>query len=92
MKTEKASAMVLACGLALGLISIPVAAATVTVSNQQSGSATVFLGFTNLGCYTMPDFSCTVTPGNSSICSFPLAAGASQTFGKKPPQKREKFD
>jgi Thaumatin family len=84
MRGVGASAMILTCGLALGRISIPAGAATVTVSNQQSGSVTIFLGFTNLGCYTMSDFSCTVTPGNSSICSFPLAGGASQSlpFGK----------
>ena len=84
MRIAKASAMVLAYTLALGLLPVPAGAATVTVKNQQTGSVTVFLGFTNLGCYTMPDFPCTVTKGNPSICSFPLAAGASQSlpFGK----------
>jgi hypothetical protein len=42
MRVVKASAIVLACILPFGLLSVPADAATVTVNNQQTGSVTVF--------------------------------------------------
>jgi hypothetical protein len=46
----------LACVAAFGLPALPTAATTVTVSNQQSGNLTVYLGFTGIGCYAMSNF------------------------------------
>jgi hypothetical protein len=84
MNPSRSWMAVLACVAALILAALPGEATTVTVSNQQSGNLTVYLGFTGIGCYAMSDFGfCTVT-SNPSVCSFPVTAGGSQaiSFGK----------
>lgn len=84
MNRPRSTMAALACAAVFGLTALPTAATTVTVSNQQSGNLTVYLGFTGIGCYAMSNFSfCTVT-GNPSVCSFPVTAGGSQAiqFGK----------
>ncbi|MEW6270688.1 MAG: thaumatin family protein [Thermodesulfobacteriota bacterium] len=56
---------------------------SITVANQTSSQATVYLGFNGntLACYAASDFPfCSFDTGNPVVCSFPLAAGASQVI------------